>query len=161
MNDVIPIYGYRAELSANRKENEIKIKVYSLGWNKDLARLSQEIYSGSLIDYYMVCELKNLYVPFEKWDVDYFIGKILNNEVKVYYHQGLEEFGFDIGEVDPAELNELARVLFFKSHGARFREIKEWNIELWDFKAVLLKVEEEKTLEDIKNLGIGYLTLWK
>ncbi|WAE39463.1 MAG: hypothetical protein QIT36_gp039 [Methanophagales virus GBV301] len=161
MNEVIPIYGYRAELSANRKENEIKIKVYSLGWNRDLTRLSQEIFSSSLIDYFIVCELKDYYEPPSlKWNAGYFVGKILNSELRVYYHQGLKEFGFDIGEVDQAELNELARILFFKSHGARFREIKKWSVELWDFKGILLRVEE-KSLEDIKNIGISYLALWK
>jgi len=154
MNNVIPIYGYRAELSANREENEIKIKVYSSGWNKDLARLAQEIYSGSLINYYIVYELKNLYVPSEIWDIEYFVGKILNGKL------GIELEEFKVNLVNRADLDRLARILLFKSHGTGFREIKEWNIELWDFRGVLLKVEE-RSLEDIKNIGISYLALWK
>ena len=161
MNEVIPIYGYRAELSANREENEIKIKVCSFGWNKDMTRLSQEIYSGSLINYYLVCELKNYSLPFDKWDRAYITGEILDSKLATFTsYQKLTEFEFNIGVVDQTELNELARILFFKSHGARFREIKKWSIELWDFRGVLLRVEE-KSLEDIKNIGISYLTLWK
>jgi len=153
MNKVIPIYGDRAELNANKIEKRIEIRVFSFNGNKDFKTSFQETNLGSQTDYFMVWELKNHFSS-EKWDKECFVGKILD------YHREFKRFDFDIDLVR-AELDKLARVLFFKSHGARFREIREWSIELWDFKAVLLKVEEEKTLEDIKNLGIGYLALWK
>ncbi len=158
MNEVIPIYGYRAELSANRTEKKIGIKVYSFGWNKDLVRLSELIRLGSLPDYYIICELKNYYIPFAKWDKEYFVGKILRG-VSTPYRE-LRIFEFEINIASQKELEELTRILFFKSHGTRFQEIKEWGIELWDFRGVLLKTEEA-SLEDIKNIGIGYLALWR
>ena len=158
MNEAIPIYGYRAELSANRTEKKIGIKVYHFGWNKDSARLSELIRLGFLLDYYIVSELKNYYMPFEKWNKEYFVGKILRSASTSY--RELEIFEFDINIANQKELEELTRILFFKSHREKFREIKEWNIELWDFRGVLLRVEE-KSLDDIKNIGISYLALWK
>ena len=149
---MIPIYGDRVELNANKIEKRIEIRVFSFNGNKDFKTPFQETNLDSQTDYFMVWELKNHFSS-EKWDKEYIVGKILD------YYRGFKRFDFDIDLVR-AELDKLARVLFFKSHGARFREIKEWSIELWDFRGVLLRVEE-RSLEDIKNIGISYLTLWK
>jgi len=158
MNEVIPIYGYRAELSANRFKKAMRIVVYSLGWNKHLTKLSELISLGLLKNYYIVFEIENHEFPDWKKEQGYFIAKILGGELK--RHQDFAEFTFDIELADREGWNELIKLLFFKSHGEGFRKIRKWKIEFWDFNGVLLPINEDSE-ENIKNLGVGYLTLWE
>jgi len=156
VNEAIPIYGYRAELSANRFRKTMQIVVYSFGWNKHLAKLSELMSSGLLINYYVVFEVKNLVFPNWKKERGYFIAKILGGELERY--QDFAEFTFDIELADREGWDELIKLLFFKSHGEGFWKIRKWKIELWDFNGVLLPINEDSE-ENIKNLGVGYLIL--
>ena len=158
MNEVILVSGYGAELIANRFTKTIQIVVRSFGWDEHLAKLSELTASELLINYYMVFEIKNLMFPNWKKEQEYFAAKIEDGILERY--QDFAEFTLYIKLIDLEEWNQLKRLLLFKSHGEGYRKIRKWRIELWDFKGVLLPINESRE-EDIKNIGVGYLTLWE
>ena len=121
-----------------------------------------------------VCKLVPLiksepyYIMFEgksKGKADYVTGKIEEIDIynDYYYHPSRPEASYFLISTLEEDYHKLTRMYINSrcksSTITRFR--KTWKtMEIWNFNGVILKQENE-TLEDLRSVGIGLLTLFR
>ncbi len=144
---MIRVSGYKARLRINRIKREGLITIYFWGWSAYFEELKE----------YMKKESQNKYLVF-KLKKKIYVGKICNGvETDFHYNPSYSRL-----ITPPLSLSFKITLSSEEEKSLSYHhnplDNKEWTIATSEFEGVAFEIKEEK-INEIKNIGIAYLTL--
>ncbi len=145
---MIRVSGHKTRLRVDRIKREGLITIYFWGWSKYFKELKE----------YMKKESQNKYLVF-KLEKKIYVGKIRNG-VETDFRRDPLRFSRSLSP--PLSLSFKITLSSEEEKSLSYHhnplDNKEWTIATSEFEGVAFEIKEEK-INEIKNIGIAYLTL--